>query len=155
VADREEASIEIEDNDVTETLTGKGVPYFACSRPYYAAAVVVMQLLTSDLWIEVLKPFGGLRSRCPALENFGIDSDAALLSALQSYWRPSDMTRDDESAWAAALNQCAVKACHKLLAAVNQGWMTPVMFDRDGNNVMHLALRFWDARALQFLDGQV
>jgi hypothetical protein len=127
-----------------------------CIRPQYAAAVAVMQLLTSELWIETLKPFGGLRARCPALVILGIDSDAALLAALHEQLRPEAVqSRDEQSAWSAALKQCARVAFEKLLQASKEGWLTPVVFDRDGNTVLHIAARCWDAKALCFLDGQV
>ncbi len=145
-----------EENDVTEPLTGKRTPWVTCMRPYYAAAVVVLQLLTSDLWIEVLKPFGGLRSRCPDLKTLGIDSDDALLAALHEHWRPDVVeSRDEQSSWTAALKQCTRAAFIKLMAAVSEGWLSPLTFDRDGNTIMHIALRCSDSRALCFLDGQV
>ena len=143
-------------NDVTEPLTGRRTAFAACIRPQYAAAVAVMQLLTSELWIETLKPLGGLRARCPALATLGIDSDAALLAVLHEQLRPEAVqSRDEQSAWCAALKQCARVAFEKLLEASKEGWLTPVVFDRDGNTVLHIAARCWDARALCFLDGQV
>jgi hypothetical protein len=145
-----------EGNDVTEPLTGKRTPFITCTRPQYAVAVAVMQLLTSELWIETLKPFGGLRSRCCALETLDIHSDAALLAALHEQLRPDVVTtRDDQSAWTAALKQCARVAFEKLLEASKQGWLAPMAFDRDGNTVLHIAMRCWDSRALLFLEGQV
>ena len=51
--------------------------------------------------------------------------------------------------------QCARVAFEKLLQASKEGWLTPVVFDRDGNTVLHIAARCWDAKALCFLDGQV
>jgi hypothetical protein len=143
-------------NDVTEPLTGKRTPFVTCTRPQYAAAVAVLQLLTSELWIESLKPFGGLRARCPALATLGIDSDAALLASLHEQLRPEIVkSRDELCAWTAALKQCVRVAFEKLLEASQEGWLSPLAFDRDGNTVIHIAMRCWDARALRFLDGQV
>jgi hypothetical protein len=147
---------EADGDDVTEPLTGKRTPLATGTRPYYAAAVAVMQLLAGDIWMEALKPFGGLRSRCPDLETLGIHSDEALLAALNDRMRADFVEASGEkSAWSAALRQCARVAFEKLMAAVSEGWLSPLMFDRDGNTVMHIALRCWDARALAFLDGQV
>lgn len=147
---------EVVGNDVTEPLTGRRTPYATCTRPYYADAVVVMQLLNSDMWAGILKPFGGLRSRCTSLQALGVDSDTRLLAALQQRFDPNLVeSRDDQSAWTSALTQCARIAFEKLLVAAREGWVTPVMFDRDGNTVMHLAARCWDSRALSFLEGQV
>jgi hypothetical protein len=147
---------EVVGNDVTEPLTGRRTPYATCTRPYYADAVVVMQLLNSDMWAGILKPFGGLRSRCPSLQALGVDSDTSLLAALQQRFNPNLVeSRDDQSAWTSALNQCARIAFEKLLAAAREGWLTPVMFDRDGNTVMHLASRSWNSSALSFLESQV
>jgi hypothetical protein len=147
---------EVVGNDVTEPLTGRRTPFATCTRPYYADAVVVMQLLNSDVWAGMLKPFGGLRSRCLRLQALGIDSDATLLAALQQHFNPNLVeSRDDLRAWTSALSQCTRVAFEKLLVAGREGWLSPVMFDRDGNTILHLALRCWDSGALRFLEGQV